>query len=74
MEAYGVKALPCQVDVRDDVAVENMVKKTVEAFGSIDILIANSGVSFNSTTAFSHSDIGKGFMVEERSRYSYEKI
>lgn len=43
VEALGVKALALRVDVRDDALLENMVSKTVDEFGRIDILINNAG-------------------------------
>lgn len=42
IEAAGGKALPLQVDIRDDKTVKEAVKKTVEHFGGIDILINNA--------------------------------
>jgi citronellol/citronellal dehydrogenase len=38
----GVKALPLQVDIRDENQIQNAVAKTIEAFGSIDVLINNA--------------------------------
>lgn len=50
IEALGGKALPLQVDVRDEQAVQAAVAKTVEHFGGIDILINNaSAISLTST-------------------------
>ena len=43
VEAAGGKALAIQVDVRDEEQVQNMVNKTVETFGGIDVLINNAG-------------------------------
>lgn len=44
IEAKGSRALPLEVDLlkRDD--IENMVSRTVEYFGKVDILLNNSGV------------------------------
>ena len=42
IEAAGGKALPCVVDIRDEQAVADAVKKTVETFGGIDILVNNA--------------------------------
>lgn len=39
----GSRALPVQVDVRDDAAVKGMIDKTVATFGRLDYLICNSG-------------------------------
>jgi citronellol/citronellal dehydrogenase len=43
VEATGQRALPIQVDVRDDAAIHNMVDKTMGTFGRIDVLINNAG-------------------------------
>ncbi|HVK76247.1 MAG TPA: NAD(P)-dependent oxidoreductase [Kofleriaceae bacterium] len=42
IEAAGGKALPCVVDIRDEQAVADAVKKTVDTFGGIDILVNNA--------------------------------
>jgi citronellol/citronellal dehydrogenase len=50
IEAAGGKALPLVVDIRFEDQVEGAVKKTVEAFGGIDILVNNaSAISLTST-------------------------
>lgn len=50
MEAAGGKALPVQMDVRFEDQVEQAVKKAVDAFGGIDILINNaSAISLTPT-------------------------
>src|SRR5262249_12669913 len=40
------KALPVQVDVRDEAQIGAMAAKTMERFGRIDILINNAGALF----------------------------
>jgi citronellol/citronellal dehydrogenase len=42
IEAAGGKALPCIVDIRFEEQVEAAVAKTVDTFGSIDILVNNA--------------------------------
>lgn len=42
LEEAGAKALPLQVDIRDENQIADAVEKTVEAFGGIDILINNA--------------------------------
>ena len=42
IEKLGVKALPLQCDIRYDDQIDAAVKKTVETFGGIDILINNA--------------------------------
>ena len=43
VEAYGRRALPIRVDVRDDAAIATMVSQTMHAFSRIDILVNNAG-------------------------------
>lgn len=43
VRALGARALPVQVDVRDDRAIKDMISKTIKAFGRLDFLICNSG-------------------------------
>lgn len=50
MEAIGGKALAVQCDIRFEDQVQNVIDKTVERFGGIDILINNaSAISLTST-------------------------
>src|SRR5947199_6833992 len=42
IEAAGGRALPLQVDIRDEDQVLAAVAKTVEAFGGIDVLVNNA--------------------------------
>lgn len=50
IEAAGGKALPCIVDVRDEVQVRQAVQKAVETFGGIDIVVNNaSAISLTPT-------------------------
>jgi len=44
IKASGGEALAIEADSADPQAVINAVKKTVETFGSIDILVANAGI------------------------------
>ncbi|MFP8783878.1 SDR family oxidoreductase [Planococcus plakortidis] len=46
LEAKGVKTLALACDVTDPQDVRAVVEKTVEAFGTIDILVNNSGASW----------------------------
>lgn len=43
VEALGRRALPVATDVTDPAAVQNLVDRTVEAFGGFDILVNNAG-------------------------------
>lgn len=52
VEAAGGKALPIQLDIRDEAAVETAVKRAAEAFGGIDMLVNNaSAISLTNTPA-----------------------
>ena len=42
VEAAGGKALPLQVDIRDEDAVTGAVAQAVQAFGGIDIVVNNA--------------------------------
>lgn len=43
-QALGRSALACPLDVNDEIAVEDAVRSTVDAFGRVDIVVNNSGV------------------------------
>lgn len=50
IEKAGGKALPCVVDIRDDIAVEGAVQEAVAKFGGIDVCINNaSAISLTGT-------------------------
>jgi citronellol/citronellal dehydrogenase len=52
IEKAGGKALPLQVDIRDEAVVQNAVKQSVAKFGGIDILVNNaSAISLTGTLA-----------------------
>jgi citronellol/citronellal dehydrogenase len=42
IEAAGGKALALQCDIRDELAIEEAIKKTADTFGGIDIVINNA--------------------------------
>jgi glucose 1-dehydrogenase len=44
LEKQGVKTITVQADVAEENQVERMFARTVEAFGTLDILVANSGI------------------------------
>lgn len=70
VEANGGKALPLVVDIRFDDQVEAAVKKTIERFGAIDILVNNaSAISLTGTleTAMKRYDL----MHDVNTRGSY---
>lgn len=45
VEAIGAGALPVPTDVSDPTQVQNLVDRTVEAFGTVDILVNNAGAA-----------------------------
>lgn len=50
IEAAGGNCLPCIVDVRDEVQIQNAVDSAVKQFGGIDILVNNaSAISLTNT-------------------------
>jgi len=44
IEAVGGKAIANGASVTDDAGVAHLVKQTLDAFGRIDVLIANAGI------------------------------
>ena len=46
IEALGRRALAAELDVRDDAAVERVVKQALERFGQIDFLVNNAGALY----------------------------
>jgi citronellol/citronellal dehydrogenase len=46
IEALGRRALAAELDVRDDVAVERVVKQALEHFGQVDFLVNNAGALY----------------------------
>ncbi len=42
--ATGRRCIALPVDVTDEAQVESMVKKTVEAFGKLDVVVSNAGI------------------------------
>src|SRR5690606_1579457 len=51
IEAAGGRALPLQVDIREEEQVATAVARTVEAFGGIDILVNNASAIWLADTA-----------------------
>lgn len=50
VEAAGGEALPLVCDIREEAAVDQAVRRTVEAFGGIDILINNASAIYLAST------------------------
>lgn len=49
IEAEGVKGLALEADVSKEAEVEEMFKTAIEAFGTLDILVANAGLQRDSS-------------------------
>ena len=47
---FGGKYIACSCDITKENEVEDMIKKVVEDFGRIDVLVNNAGISINSTS------------------------
>ena len=45
LKELGTQAVAVSGDVNDAAAVKRMVAETVEAFGGVDILVANAGIN-----------------------------
>lgn len=51
IEAKNGNAIACQTDVANEVAVNNLVTATLQAFGQIDILVNDAAIQVNKTVA-----------------------
>jgi glucose 1-dehydrogenase len=49
IEAEGARGLAIEADVSKEAEVEGMFKKAIEAFGTLDILVANAGLQRDSS-------------------------
>jgi 2-deoxy-D-gluconate 3-dehydrogenase len=47
---FGVKVLEVEVDVRQEKQIQGMVKKVLDAFGRIDVLVNNAGMNIRKFT------------------------
>lgn len=55
LETHGIKVLPVVGDGGDENAVKNVIDKTIEQFGKIDVLINNAQVSKSGVMLKDHS-------------------
>jgi len=51
ISAFGGKAIPIRTDITVDEDVERMVRRTINEFGRVDILVNDAAVNVNSTIA-----------------------
>lgn len=75
IEKNGGQALPLVVDVREESMVNNAIKKTVETFGGIDILINNaSAINMASTLDIPMKRFDLIFSVNVRATFMCSKL
>jgi citronellol/citronellal dehydrogenase len=63
VEEAGGKALPIQLDVRDDANIAQVVEQTIQEFGGIDVLVNNAGaisLTNTETTPMKRYDLMQG--------------
>lgn len=71
IEAAGGRALPLQVDVRDEAQVRRAVEKAVERFGGLDILVNNaSAINLTGTLDTPMGRFDLMFSVNVRGTYA----
>lgn len=61
VEAAGAKGIVLQIDVSEEARVEEMFDKTLERFGTLDILVNNAAIN------------GQGYKVEDLSTEKWDK-
>ncbi len=75
-ESLGSQAQACRTDVSSSTDIQKLVKSTVAAFGSVDILINNAGITHlpMPMEEVSEEDFDKVFMVNAKSVYLTAKF
>ncbi len=75
IEKAGGKALPLQVDVRDEDAVSQAIAKTIKTFGGLDVLINNaSAIHLGSTLDIPMKRFDLIFDVNVRATFMCSKL
>ncbi|XP_049593711.1 hydroxysteroid dehydrogenase-like protein 2 isoform X1 [Syngnathus scovelli] len=75
VENLGGKALPCVVDIRDERQVEDAVRKAVDKFGGIDILVNNaSAISLTGTLSTPMKKVDLMLGINLRGTYMTSKM
>lgn len=74
-EEKGVKSLILKADVTDSEVIENLVKRTIEKFESIDVLVNNAGITKdNLLMRMSEEEFTKVIDVNLKGTYIVTKI
>ena len=75
-ESLGSQAKACRTDVSSSADIQELVKSTVAAFGSVDILINNAGITHlpMPMEEVSEEDFDQVFMVNAKSVYLTAKF
>jgi len=75
VEAAGGKALPVFCDIRDEKLIQELMEKTFQAFGSLDILINNaSAINLSSTTQLEPKRFDLMFDINVRGTFLMTKF
>lgn len=74
IEEAGGKALPIQCDIRFEDQIENVIQKTIEKFGSIDVVINNaSAISLTTTEQTEAKRFDLMFDINVRGTFLFTK-
>jgi citronellol/citronellal dehydrogenase len=74
IEEAGGKALPVQCDIRFEDQIENVIQKTIEKFGSIDVVINNaSAISLTTTEQTEAKRFDLMFDINVRGTFLFTK-
>ena len=71
---HGGQAILVQVDIRDEKSIETMISKTIEAFGTLYLLVNNAGVNFTkSVESCTVSEFDECMAINLRGHYLASK-